>query len=147
MIARILSILITVMISSMASANLPPFDREGFNQAVNSDKRVVLMVHESWCGHCFSIQLTLLELRNKQPFKSMVFYKFPRDIDDGDIRFKYKQEVNEKYVAPFIKINTSTNCDFSERSTLVVINKNKVIACETFQTDADKIAALLLTEG
>lgn len=132
---------ITLLVFSNAWAELKAFDQKSFDQSLAKSQQTVLMVNTPWCGHCMRQRSVIGGLGEERPYKDIAFYKLPRSGED-----KLKADLTKKYVNPFLsKADKNTTCDLSTRSTLVVFNQGKVVACQAFLTNSDKIKTLIKT--
>ena len=129
---------LSLMISSVF-AGLESFDQTKFDQSLKNGQQTILMVNTPWCGHCMRQRSVIGSLDDTKPYSDFAFYKLPRSGEDD-----LKASLTKKYITPFLKTNKDVKtCDLSTRSTLVVFNKGKVVACEAFLTNQDKIKALI----
>ena len=120
-------------------AELKPFDQKQFNQSLKSGQQTILMVNTPWCGHCMRQRSVISSLDETKPYSEYAFYKLPRSGED-----ELKASLTKKYIQPFLQQNkNASTCDLSTRSTLVVFHEGKVVACEAFQTNKDKIKTLI----
>ena len=127
-----------LMLSSVF-AELESFDQTMFNQSLKSGQQTILMVNTPWCGHCMRQRSVIDGLDDSKPYSDFAFYKLPRSGEDD-----LKASLTKKYITPFLKTNKNVKtCDLSTRSTLVVFHDGKVVACEAFLTNKDKIKTLI----
>lgn len=139
-------IVFCIIFTTAANAAILDFTPKAFDQAQKAGERVVLMIHAPWCGHCLIIRQHINALQQKKAFKNILFLQLPLNIAADDKRLKYKQNVDTTYVQPYLNTHPSAHCNLKQRSTLVVIEHNKVLACEAFQTQKEALSALFLME-
>lgn len=129
---------LSLFISSVF-AELQSFDQAKFDQSLKDGQQTILMINTPWCGHCMRQRSVISSLEDKVPYSSYAFYKLPRSGQE-----EVKATLTKKYIVPFLKQHKQEKtCDLSTRSTLVVFHDGKVVACEAFLTNKDKIKALI----
>lgn len=137
---QLLKSILTFFSISCSFAAIAPFSIEAFNKSINADKRVVVAVKAVWCGHCMAQQTIFKDLVMKQPYKSMSFYNLSYFGEQEDKTF-----LTEKYIDEYNQKHPKQPCNLASRSTILVIDENKLLACKAFITSETSIEALIRT--
>ena len=119
----ILLLLIFIPLNLLASERKTTFSFELFNEAIKSNKIIVINSWNKSCGTCAK-QIEVLE-QAKKDFQDVIF-------------LSYEQTTNKK-IAEFLKI------DFW--ATIVVYNGDKEVSKVLGITDKDKIYSLIKKQG
>jgi len=129
-----------VCLSACSFAAIEPFTTEAFNKSIADGKRVVVAVKAVWCGHCMAQQSIFKDLVTKQPYKSMSFYNLPYFGAEDDKTF-----LTENYINEYNQKHSKQPCNLASRSTILVIDENKLLACKAFITSETSIEDLIRT--
>ena len=123
-----------------AFASVQPFNQPAFENALKENKRIVISVKAIWCGHCIAQQSVFKEIMTYPPYSDMLFMNVSYAGDQA-----VKNQLNEKYIDQYNKDNPKRPCTLSSRSTIVVIDEGKVVACKAFITSEESITRLIQT--
>ncbi|MAJ81486.1 MAG: hypothetical protein CMF41_01070 [Legionellales bacterium] len=116
------------------------FNQADFENALKENKRIVISVKAIWCGHCIAQQSVFKEISGYPPYSDMLFMNVVYSGDQA-----VKNQLNKDFIDEYNEKNPKKLCTLSSRSTIVVIDEGKVVACKAFITSEESITRLIQT--
>lgn len=73
------SLLVTLLLTGTAHAEIKPFELAGFEQKLKAGEAVVIAAHAPWCSTCRAQKPVLKQLSDAKPYQQLVIYEIDYD--------------------------------------------------------------------